>query len=132
MAPKELTHCNKKWTQAQYNSFVKSLLRKGSMRWPPKNEVLSKARLERGIYLCATGHQAPASIKIDGKRVNNIFVDHLIPIVEPSTGFNTWGDFINGLFCDSDNLQVLCKSCHDIKSKEERATATSRNKKKED
>jgi len=46
-------------------------------------------------------------------------VDHIIPVIDPATGFTTWDAFIERLFCDRDNLQVLCTSCHDIKTKEE-------------
>lgn len=60
--------------------------------------------------------------------MKNIFCDHVNPVVDPLTGFSGWDDFVNRLFCEQENLQVLCKNCHDLKSKEERA---SRPKKKE-
>ena len=50
-------------------------------------------------------------------------VDHEPPVVDPRTGFTTWDSFINNLFCEEDKLQVLCKACHDEKSKEERLIA---------
>lgn len=115
---------NGKWTLARFNSFIKGALRAASKRWGPINEARKQAWLERGVYRCAgyrkRWHKVPASILIDGKRKNNIFVDHISPIINPEEGFISWDTFIERLFCEVDNLQVLCKECHDRKSQDER------------
>lgn len=56
-----------------------------------------------------------------GERVTlgELRVDHIEPMV-PVTGFVSWDDTIGNLFCSADNLQVLCKPCHDVKSAHER------------
>lgn len=66
--------------------------------------------------------------------MQNIFVDHIKPIIDPVVGFTTWDECIERMFCEADNLQVLCKTCHDEKSNEERALAVMRraNKKEEE
>ena len=91
------------------------------MRWRPKNECLKEARIDRGKYLC-NGCKAvvPASVVINGKRVKNIYADHIHPVVDPKEGFTTWDNFIERLFVEKDGYQALCKACHDEKSKEER------------
>lgn len=96
-----------------------------SLKWPPKNAVKKAARIDRGIYMC-TGyqcnpHSATASIVVDGKRKDNIFVDHIIPVVDPNEGFTSWDEVIRRLFCDSSDLQVLCSSCHHSKTLDEKA-----------
>jgi 5-methylcytosine-specific restriction endonuclease McrA len=48
----------------------------------------------------------------------NITVDHKIPIVGRE-GFVSWDLFIERLFCNIGNLQVLCKPCHALKTKKE-------------
>lgn len=112
-----------KWTEARFTSFVKGILRAGSNKWPPKWEVRTRSRQSRGIYLCKghgrKPHAVAASIRIGSKRHNNVFVDHIKAIVGRS-GFSSWDDFINNLYCEVDNLQVLCKACHDLKTKEEK------------
>lgn len=117
-------HNGGQWTRARFISFVKSALRSASRRWGPKNEVKRKARVARGMYRCAgynsLPHIVPASLKKGSKRENNVFVDHIKPIVDPSTGFTTWDDFINGLFCEEENLQVLCLECHARKTLDEK------------
>lgn len=119
--------CNGNWTEARFISFIKSTLRGGSRRWAPKNEVKKEARVTRGKYKCKSCNKTVGASKvIDGKRVNNVFVDHINPIVDPNTGFTTWDDFIERLFCEKDNLQLLCKSCHDKKSYKEKEIAKKR------
>lgn len=111
-------------TKAQFTTFVKNQLRGASWKWKPISEVMKKARLKKGHYLCnGCKNEVTSSIVIDGKRVKNVFVDHEPPVVDPRLGFTTWDSFIYNLFCEEDSLQVLCKSCHDAKSKEEREIA---------
>lgn len=113
------------WTDARFRSFIKGGLRSISNRWPPKSRVFKKAWIDRGVYLCAgwgcSAHQVPLSMqKSEGSaRIRNVFVDHIRPVVETS-GFDTWDSVIDNLFCEEDGLQVLCKACHDLKTKEER------------
>ena len=109
---------NGQWTQARFNSFVKGALRSASNRWGPKFSVLKKARVERGLYRCAScSHSVPVTIRIGRKRVRNVAVDHIVPIGGPEQG---WDRVIKNMFCEEDGLQVLCKDCHDKKTKEER------------
>lgn len=123
----ELSRCGGRWTEARFNSFIKSILRQGTRRWAPISDALKKARVSRGVYLCACcGQEGPASIRLDGKKYKNAIVDHIVPIVPPETGFTTWDDCIQNMFCEEDNLQVLCHSCHTEKSNEERDIAKQR------
>lgn len=116
-------------TEAQFTTFVKNQLRNASRKWRPNNEVLKKARLQRGYYLCnGCKEQVTASIVVDGKRVKNVFVDHEPPVIDPLTGFTTWDSFINRLFCEEEHLQLLCKACHDQKTQEERLLAKNNKK----
>ena len=120
-------------TEAMFITFVKGHLRRASRWWKPISETLKKSRVGRGVYLCnVCNEHVPASIVVNGKRKKNILVDHVAPVVDPTTGFSGWDNFINGLYCEEDNLQAICSACHDAKSSEERAVATAtRNNKKE-
>lgn len=110
-----------RWTKARYESFIKSVLRAGSRKWPPKYEVLNAAKRGKQIngatgriaehYECACCHSLfPAK---------SVAVDHIDSVVA-LTGFTTWDDVIARLFCEADGLQVLCTNCHKIKSNQER------------
>lgn len=118
---------NGQWTQARFNSFIKSLLRKGTQRWGPKNTCLQQARVSKGVYLCkGCGQEVPVTVKKDNKRVRNVFVDHIDPIIDPSEGFVSWDKVIERMFCEGDGFQVLCSECHKQKTSEERQIATER------
>lgn len=124
------TRCNGEWTEARFNSFIKSLLRQGSKRWAPISSVMKEARVERGFYRCAScGEDVPKTYKDGTKRVQNVFVDHIDPIIDPAVGFTTWDECIERMFCEKEGLQVLCKKCHDIKTQDERAIASERKRK---
>ncbi|QDP53350.1 MAG: hypothetical protein Unbinned6805contig1000_12 [Prokaryotic dsDNA virus sp.] len=120
-------HNGGKWTPARFHSFIKSALRRASMRWPPKHEVKKAARVERGKYLCnGCGEIVPASIKKDGKRKSNVHVDHVVPVIDPAKGFVSWDDTIERMFCEAGDLQVLCTACHAEVTAEERLIAKER------
>lgn len=92
------------------------------MRWGPRNAVLKNARLKRGMYLCAgCKEEVPASLPKEGRkgRDKNVFVDHIHPVIDPAEGFTTWDSVIERMYCEEAGMQLLCKKCHDDKTKEE-------------
>ncbi len=129
----ELTRNNGQWTEARFNSFVKSQLRGGTSRWGPKQLAKKLANIRRGWYMCAEcAQEIPTTLEerdSRGNRMRNIFVDHIIPVICPHVGFTSWDDYIERLYCEVENLQVLCRLCHNEKSKEERDVATTRRRK---
>lgn len=112
---------NGDWTVARFNSFVKSALRAASQRWPPKYCVLNAAKVGKKINW-KTGriaeHYKCNSCKKEFP-LKEVQVDHLNPVV-PVTGFTTWDEVINNMFCEQEDLQVLCTECHNTKSLRER------------
>lgn len=64
-----------------------------------------------------------------GKRITNVFVDHISPVVDPAIGWTNWDDIVNHLFCEADNLQLLCAACHKGKTQEEIEVAKERRRK---
>ena len=110
------------WTEARYRAFVISALRAYMKRFPPKWKALKAAMVGKKInkrtdrlaehYLCANCG--------DFFVANDVQVDHIDPVVSPSDGFQDWWTFINRLYCEAENLQVLCKPCHKEKTNRER------------
>jgi 5-methylcytosine-specific restriction endonuclease McrA len=102
------------------------VLRAGSRKWPPKYETLNAAKTEKKKnektgrlaqhYRCNACKQEFTSTSVQ--------VDHRKPVVSPTTGFTSWDDYINALFCEAPNLQVLCKECHSLKTKKEKKRAS--------
>lgn len=124
-----LVKCDGQWTQAKFNSFIKNNLRSATRKWAPIQKCKKKAHVARGLYKCdECGQEVPPTVfdEEKRKRVKNIFVDHIVPIIDPAVGFTTWDECIERMFCDSSNLQLLCKQCHSSKSQEEIEVAKER------
>lgn len=125
----EKTRCSGQWTEAKFNSFIKGNLRRCTMKWGPIGECLKNATTRRGFKMCAGCKQeVPVTVKEDGgrKRIKNVHVDHIVPVISVEEGFTSWDDCINGMFSELDNLQVLCSACHEDKTAKERARASER------
>lgn len=112
------------WTEAKFRSFITNQLRGATRKWGPINEVKKEANVARGFYICNECKQrVPLTVKNGSKRKKNVFVDHIKPAVDPEKGFEGFDKYIERMFCEKDNLQVLCGPCHDIKTAEERELA---------
>ena len=123
-----------KWTDASFRSFIKGGLRQMSYRWHHKHEVKKEAWVKRGVYRCKgwkrRWHHVPLTTLVDlklkvpnksiKKRVNNVFIDHIEPVIDPKEGFVGWNEIIERMFCEAEALQVLCRECHTAKTKDER------------
>ena len=108
-------------TESAFWSFIRSALRQKSRWWKPISECKLKAKRtykgpnkrQKFEYQCKKCKQWFAE--------KNINVDH----IKPAGSLNCAEDlpgFINRLFCEIDNLQVLCEPCHDIKTKQDSFT----------
>jgi len=114
------------WTEARFKSFVTSALRAASRRWPPKYKALKEAFVARKVnaktgkmamhYNCAVCQKLYVA--------SDVQVDHIKPVVDPKKGFISWDDFINRIFCEIENLQVMCRSCHSVKTQAEKKERT--------
>jgi len=125
---------NGEWTQSRFESFIKGILRTGSLKWPPRFQILNAAKKGKQVnqssgrmaehYECNECHSMFPS--------KEVRVDHIDSVV-PLSGFVSWDNVIQRLFCESEGLQVLCVGCHKVKTKEENETRkTYKNNNKED
>ena len=103
------------WTTARVNQFIRTALRGAWVRWPPRSEALKLAKERdpdnpRGFkWRCARCDKL-----FPAKQVN---ADHIIPC---GTSLKGWDRFIERMFIGVDKIQVLCRSCHKEKTKEEK------------
>ena len=104
--------------------FIIAALRAATRRWPPKYNTLNAAKTKKKKN-ALTGrlaqHYRCNACKNDFP-LKQVQVDHIVPAVDPATGFTNWDEYISRLFCDENNLQVLCKACHNIKTQGERSS----------
>lgn len=115
-------------TEGAFRSFIKSGLRRMSTRWKPKYDVKKAARHYEKLpnLKGRMVFHSECNMCQDIVPETTATVDHITPIINPHVGFTNWDDVIYALFCEADGLQVLCKPCHDSKTKEEKAIDTER------
>lgn len=112
------THAGNTWTQAGYWSFIRSALRRAFSRYPVKYHVKANAKRayagggrQKSEYQCAV-----CLVHFPDKDVE---VDH----IKPCGSLKDYSDlpsFVSTMFCEEDNLRVICKPCHKIKTAEDR------------
>jgi 5-methylcytosine-specific restriction endonuclease McrA len=110
------------WTDARFRSFVTSALRAASRRWPVKYKALKAAFAGRQVN-AKTGKLAMHYKCAKCKKLfvaADVQVDHVQPVVDPKKGFVGWDVYIDRMFCEIENLQVMCKPCHKIKTDQEK------------
>lgn len=103
-------------TESAFWSFIRSGLRQKSRWWKPITECKLKAKRtykgpnkrQKFEYQCNACKQWFAE-----KQIN---VDHIIPAGSLNCAQDLPG-FVERLFCEQDNLQCLCSTCHDNKTK---------------
>jgi hypothetical protein len=110
------------WSDGRLKSFITSTLRGGFRRYPPKFEVLKEAFWGKKVN-SKTGRMAAHYVCAECKHeypLKEVQIDHIEPVVVPKEGFVSWDKFIERLYCDKTNLQVLCKPCHKEKTANEK------------
>ena len=111
-------------TESAFWSFIRSGLRQKSRFWKPITQCKMKARRvykgplkrQKFEYQCNV-----CSKWFPEKKIN---IDHIIPAGTLRCA-NDLPGFVERLFCEIDNLQVLCTTCHDFKTKNEKYESTS-------
>lgn len=125
----EKTRASGTLTEAGFRGRIKSALRKSSRFWKPITECKHEARCEEKQINPETGRLCFFSLcsscreEVPEKHTQ---VDHISPVVDPLVGFQGWDEYIERLFCEKENFQVLCKPCHEEKTNTEKALAQER------
>ena len=121
---KNLPRNNWTMTEAMFRGYIISALRKASMWWKPKQEVLGEARVERGKYKCAACWEVwPKSLPPlpwKKRKRNNAQLDHIVPVIDPLKWFESYDKWIERCFVEKEWWQVLCRECHYNKTQEEK------------
>ena len=107
------------WTTARYWSFIRSCLRRAWSRYPVRYQVMNEAkRPYKGLDKRTKWEYTCADCK-GWFKTKEVEVDH----INPAGSLKDYSDlagFCERLFCEADNLRVLCKPCHKKRTDEER------------
>lgn len=113
------TRNNGTMTESAFWSFIRSALRQKSRWWKP---IQACKETSRRKYI---GPNKRLKYEYQCNECKNWFpekkinVDHIRPAGSLNNGQDLPG-FVERLFCEQDNLQVLCEACHDVKTKNEK------------
>ena len=111
------TRAGGEWTEAAFWGFLRSNVRRASMRWPPLARLAldaakrpsqsSNKRLKWEFQCAECGEWYPRK---------QVHVDHLHPC-GPMKTWPEFAQFCERLFCEADHLQILCiEKCHQQKT----------------
>lgn len=89
-------------------AIAKAALRRVSSYWWAMSEAMNRAKVARGLWECAM-------CKEHFKK-HEVQKDHISPVVSTNGEKNDMNIYIETLFCEPENIQILCKPCHLIKS----------------
>lgn len=90
------------------HKWIRNSIRKLSYRWPARYRAKVAARVERGKYRCSNCQQI--------FRDKDVELDHKEPVISVEKGFVDWNEFIDRLFVEQSEYNVLCIPCHTKKS----------------
>ena len=107
-------------TESAFWSFIRSALRQKSRWWKPiaqakqaaKRKYKGQNKRQKFEYQCNQCKEWFAD--------KNVNVDHKIPAGTLGCSADLPG-FVERLFCEIDNLQVLCNVCHNKKTQDEKS-----------
>jgi len=107
------------WTKSRYWQFIRSVLRQGFQRYPAKqvaresNRKVVRGKRHKYEYECCD---------CGGWFVDrDVQVDHIVP-AGSLKDYRDLPGFVRRLYCEPEDLQILCKPCHKEKTKRERKT----------
>lgn len=116
----------KKKPKYNKNSAIRGALRRAFARSPIVQEIVNRSRREIPRYKKdGSRHkknwvQRQCQVCGEWASSSKMAVDHITPVISIDEGFQDWNEFIDRLWCDESNLQLICSVCHDSKTQSER------------
>ncbi len=101
----------KEWSPKPY---IFAGLRK-TWRWHPARSKALRAAMLPGTLIKDAMYKCAACSSAYAKK--DVQVDHIDPVIDPTTGFVDWNTYIRRLlYVTVEMLQVMCKCCHKQKT----------------
>ena len=106
-------------TESAFWSFIRSALRQKSRWWKPITQCKLQAKRPYKGHNKRQKFEYQCALCLEWYADKLINVDHIIPAGSLNCA-NDLPGFIERLFCEIENLQVLCTTCHNKKTKTEK------------
>lgn len=103
------------FSEASFWMFIRNSLRRRSIVWKP---ISLTRQLASRPYIGTNVRQKweyQCNLCKKWFKGTEISVDHIKPVGSLNNAQDL-PNFVEGLFCEIDNLQCVCKACHDAKS----------------
>lgn len=123
-------------------NMIKGYARRLSGSWPPKQAVKEACKVAPALHKCSkcgslnyegdsqkNYDKYVAQFPNDTVNFDGIEIDHISPVID-ITGWTTWDNYFDSLFCDEENLRPLCNKCHLAKSSHESTHRAIHNRKR--
>lgn len=125
--PVPKTRCSGTMTEAAFRSWVRSSLRRMSLRWRPLHVVRGASKrpiidAERQLWGNTVRFVHQCQLCMGWFPIKFIDVDHIIPCGTLADIATDAGPFILRMLCEEDGVRRLCKSCHKHITKAEKDT----------
>lgn len=114
---------------------ILNLLRQGTLTWHIRNEALNRRRYRKVVGRYKNGKEKSVWFRdcdICGKSESLANYDWQVDHIDPVGSFTgDFDEYARRMFCDINNLQVLCHVCHSRKTAQENASGVYKRKVKE-
>jgi len=111
-------------TESAFWSFIRSGLRQKSRFWKPITQCKMEARRAYKGPLKRQKFEYQCNVCSKWFPEKKINIDHIIPAGSLRSA-NDLPGFVERLFCEVDNLQCICETCHNVKTQKEKNGCTS-------
>jgi hypothetical protein len=108
----DLVRCHGTQTESQWLAWIRSALRSKWLRWRPRSEALILARRPYKGEKKSQKWEYKCAICSGWFGLKECEVDHHPRSAGSILSVKDIGEFCNNLFCEVDNLRVVCKECH--------------------
>ncbi len=106
-----------------WRTYLRSAARRIWLWHPIRREAIKLARTRKGYVGCK---KCSVEMK-ENVKPKGYDVDHIIPASETANQIENWHDFLTRLLdVTVEDVQVLCKECHDVKTQKENQTRRSK------
>lgn len=111
-----------RWTESRFNQFIKGGLRALTRKWGPTYDAVEAAYAGRKYDETTKRESNRYKCAMCGDLFKREFVqvDHIEPVSDPTLNREDkkvdWNVVVNRMFCEQENLQVLCEQCHKHKT----------------
>lgn len=103
------------FTEGAFWLFIRNALRRRSIVWKPISLCREKARRRYTGTNKRQKYEYQCNVCKDWFKGTLIAVDHIKPVGSLRNAQDL-PNFVEGLFCEIDNLQVICTECHNKKT----------------